>query len=111
MQTLSTIDALVLPLLKEGVPIILAWDGAKNIWLEAVISGPDCDDDPPFDQDEWLEYQVSEGLPGERTFAESFYTFEDAQKAFDEMCLGASKTAPPASGLFQPQPARVRSDG
>lgn len=86
LQKLSALDEMVMALLKEDVPLILGWDGEKNIFMEAIISDVSCDDDPPFDQGEWLEYMVSEGLPGARSAAESYYTFADAQTAFDVCC-------------------------
>lgn len=105
-QDLSVVDMMVVALLKEGVPLMLGWDAEKDIWLEAVLSDSSCDDDPPFEQEEWLEYQVSDGLPGARSSCESYYTFEDAQKAFDRLSGSGqdASTAPPRDPLLQAAP-------
>lgn len=88
LQKLSEIDEHVLALLKKDIPLILGWDGELGTCLVAGIEhakdmGPD---ETAFDQDEWLVYEVSDGLPGDRSTATSFYTFDEAQKAFDEVC-------------------------
>ena len=88
LQTLSEIDKHVLALLKENIPLILGWDGELGTCLVAGLErktemGPD---EWAFDQDEWLVYEVSDGLPGDRSMCTSFYTFDEAQKAFDEVC-------------------------
>ena len=92
IQKLDEIDQHVWELLKKGVPLILGWDGDLDIFLTADISGPEADDDPPFDQEEWLEYMVSDGLPGQRTTAESYYSFKDAQAGFEDACAEARRS-------------------
>lgn len=77
----AKIDALVRELLKEDVPLILAWNKKLQVFLvaELVI-------DPEDGDGEKLEYQVSDGLPGDRTESQDFITFDEAQTAFDARC-------------------------
>lgn len=81
---LSEIDKLVLELLKKNVPLILGWDGELGVFMIAdYIEEPEEGSERPAPR---IEYQISDGLPGDRTSSEDYYTFEEAQKAFDEFC-------------------------
>lgn len=86
LQKLDLIDKHVLALLNVDVPLILGWDGELDVYLVAVLADENCDDDPPFDQETWIEYQVSDGLPGARSESNSYYSFKEANDGFDEMC-------------------------
>lgn len=85
-QKLGPIDKLVLALLRKDVPLILGWDGKRGVYLVAALCDEDSDDEPPFDQPDWIEYQVSDGLPGDRFSSSNYYSFEEAQRGFDEAC-------------------------
>jgi len=91
IQRLGLIDKLIRALLELDVPLILGWDGSLNVYLVAVLADETCDDDPPFDQKDWVEYQVSDGLPGARSESNSYYSFKEAQEGFDEMCSDIRK--------------------
>ncbi len=88
LQQLGELDGFVLALLKKDVPLIVGWDAEKSLFLIANIEfasdmGPD---EAAFDQESWLVYEVSDGLPGERGMCVSYYGFDEAQEAFDEAC-------------------------
>lgn len=80
------IDTLVLKLLKEDVPLIVSWNRKLGIYLLATFA--DCETNV-----ERLEYQLSNGLPGDRTESEDFDTFEEAESAFEERCARLAKRA------------------
>lgn len=83
------LDEHVLALLKEDVPLILGWDGDHQYYIIAEYF-PEAQDgsERPGPR---VEYQVSDGLPGDRASSEDFSTFAEASKAFDEMCAKARK--------------------
>lgn len=85
-QVLSEIDEHVLALLRKDVPLILGWDQEKSLYLIAAIDRAEdmAEDEAAFDQDEWLVYEVSDGLPGDRSASASYFTFDEANKAFDD---------------------------
>lgn len=90
LQKLGPIDEHVRALLDFGIPeMLLAWDAELCVYLVATL----CEesDEPPFDQKDWVEYQVSDGLPGDRSFSNDFYTFEEANKNFEKVCKEAKR--------------------
>jgi hypothetical protein len=84
----NLIDKHVLALLRLDVPLVLAWDERSHVFLIAGIDYADVmgPDEIAFDQPSWLTYDVSDGLPGNRSYSEHYYTFEEAQRAFERMC-------------------------
>lgn len=79
----GAIDELVLAVLKEGVPLILGWDGDLSLYIIAEYIEDIRGGERPVPR---VEYQVSDGLPGDRASSEDYSTFAEASKAFDEMC-------------------------
>lgn len=87
-QELSEIDRHLYALVKADVPMIVGWDVEKHIFIVVGIDRaedvePDC---IPFDQDDWLVYEVSDGFPGDRSSSESYFSFDEAQTAFTSAC-------------------------
>lgn len=92
-QVLSPTDELVRALLLTIQPIIIDWSLERGYYLIADLVYESDAEEAPFDQDTWLAYEVSDGVPGERTTCTTFYTYEEAAKEFqaaiDRVCITA----------------------
>lgn len=78
-----TVDELVTQLLEHCPELILDHNEELGVYiLPAVIEDgePDCG---PYPR---LEYQVSDGLPGERSSSVDCDTYEEAKKEYIDMC-------------------------
>ena len=68
------------------VPLILEWNRQLQIYLVASLEDYDPTTGDVLDF-ERVEYQVSNGLPGDRTSSQDFDTFDEAKTAFDARCV------------------------
>lgn len=84
LPPMSDEDKKVLALvqLQQG-PIILQWDWEIGAFLIVDYIEEEPGGERPVPR---LEYQLSNGVPGDRTTSEDYYTYAEAIGAWDEFC-------------------------
>ena len=77
-------EAITVLLAASHETLILAADAQKKLFIIPFVLPHGDIDNPEEIPPGSIEYQVSDGLPGRRSFSNDFYTFKEALDFFNE---------------------------